>query len=50
MKAIQNRSEAGTHEYAPDFVLSTVQGTDLSLKELLKDRCAIHIVFLRHLG
>ena len=50
MKGIQNKSEIETHESAPDFTLETVQGTRLSLSELLNDRCAIVLVFLRHLG
>jgi hypothetical protein len=52
MKGIQNKSEIGTHESAPDFTLATVQGTRLclSLSELLNDRCTIVLVFLRHLG
>jgi len=50
MKGIHNKSEIGTHEYAPEFILPTVQGNRLSLSELLRDRCAILLVFLRHLG
>jgi hypothetical protein len=50
MKDIQNKSEIGTHEYAPDFTLATVQGPYMSLKEVLRERCAVLLVFLRHLG
>lgn len=50
MKGKQKNGEMGTQEYAPDFTLTTVKGTQLSLSELLRDRCAILLVFLRHLG
>jgi hypothetical protein len=50
MKGIPNEKEKETRGYAPDFILATVQGTRLSLSELLRDRCAILLVFLRHLG
>ncbi len=50
MKGIQNKRELATSESAPDFILATVQGTRLSLSQLLRDRCAILLVFLRHLG
>ena len=50
MKVAHNKHELGAHESAPDFTLSNVHGTRLSLSELLKDRCAIVLVFLRHLG
>ncbi len=50
MKGKQKKGEMGTQEYAPDFTLTTVKGTQLSLSELLRERCAVLMVFLRHLG
>jgi hypothetical protein len=35
---------------APDFTLPTVEGLPLSLSEVLRAKCSVLLVFLRHLG
>lgn len=50
MKGIHNKDDFGLREYAPDFRLATAQGPSLSLKEILEHKCAVLLVFLRHLG
>jgi hypothetical protein len=35
---------------APDFALRTVDGLSLSLSEVLRAKCSVLLVFLRHLG
>jgi peroxiredoxin len=50
MKGMQGKGEPGKGEHAPDFTLATAWGNNFSLSELLKERCAVLLVFLRHLG
>jgi hypothetical protein len=50
MKSKPEKERCGASTLAPDFTLATVQGSYLSLNDLVKDKCAILLVFLRHLG
>jgi peroxiredoxin len=50
MKGIHNKDDFRAREYAPDFRLATTQGSSLSLKDLFEHKCAVVLVFLRHLG
>jgi len=50
MKGSSDKDRYEPGEPAPDFTLATVQGSYLSSKDVLKDKCATLLVFLRHLG
>lgn len=45
-----NKGDLKVEETAPDFTLTSVQGSSISLNDVLKKRCAVLLVFLRHLG
>jgi peroxiredoxin len=37
-------------DFAPDFVLQTIEGQSVSLQQSLQGKNSILLVFLRHLG